>query len=136
MCFLLFNGTTLQVFVTYITGALYVHSLCFYKHQQGNRVRSTCQSWWFQWRFWFIPSVPGYLREDEEHKPDPWRNPIERNHMAASEVYCVRPRQSFWITLYIEVMNFYNVTVYNVIFKIDMGFVVYEIVYFFIGGFS
>jgi len=33
-------------------------------------------------------------------------------------------------------MNFYNVTVYNVIFKIDMGFVVYEIVYFFIGGFS
>ena len=31
--------------------------------------------------FWFVPSVPGYLREEEEHKPDPWRNPIERNHM-------------------------------------------------------
>jgi len=28
------------------------------------------------WRFWFVPSVPGYLREEEEHKPDPWRNPI------------------------------------------------------------
>ena len=40
-----------------------------------------CQRWWFQWRFWFVPSVPGYLREEEEHKPDPSRNPIERNHM-------------------------------------------------------
>ena len=50
-----------------------------------NRVRSklfvACQRWCFQWRFWFVPSVPGYLREEEEHKPDPWRNPIERNHM-------------------------------------------------------
>jgi len=26
-------------------------------------------------------SVPGYLREEEEHKPDPSRNPIEINHM-------------------------------------------------------
>jgi len=32
MCFL-FNRTTLQVFVTYLTGALYVHPLWFYKHQ-------------------------------------------------------------------------------------------------------
>jgi len=61
-----------------------VHPLWFYKHQHDNRVRSklfvACQRWWFQWLFWFIPSVPGYLREEEEHKPDPWRNPIERNH--------------------------------------------------------
>ena len=73
-----------QVFVTYPTGALYVHPLWFYKHQHDNRVRSklsvACQRWWFQWRFWFVPSVQGYLREEEEHKPDPWRNPIERNH--------------------------------------------------------
>ena len=83
--FFLFNRTTLQVFVTYLTGALYVHPLWFYKHQHDNRVRSklfvACQRWWFQWRFWFVPSVPGYLREEEGHKPDPWRNPIERNHM-------------------------------------------------------
>ena len=76
-----FNRTTLQVFVTYLTGALYVHPLWFYKHQHDNRVRSACQRWWFQWRFWFVPSVPGYLQEEEEHKPDPWRNPIERNHI-------------------------------------------------------
>jgi hypothetical protein len=39
--FFLFNRTTLQVFVTYLTGALYVHPLWFYKHQHDNRVRST-----------------------------------------------------------------------------------------------
>ena len=83
--YFLFNRTALQVFVTYLTGALYVHPLWFYKHQHDNGVRYklsvACQRWWFQWPFWFVPSVPGYLREEEEHKPDPWRNPIERNHM-------------------------------------------------------
>ena len=83
ICIFLFNRTTLQVFVTYLTGALYVHPLWFYKHQHDNWVRSklfvACQQWWFQWWFWFV--VPGYLREEEEHKPDPWHNHIERNHM-------------------------------------------------------
>ena len=50
----LFNRTTLSVFVTYLTGALYVHPLWFYKYQR-------CQRWWFQWRFWFVPSVPGEM---------------------------------------------------------------------------
>jgi hypothetical protein len=36
----LFNRPPLQVFVTYLTGALYVHPLWFYKHQHDNRVRS------------------------------------------------------------------------------------------------
>jgi len=80
----LFNRT-LQVFITYLTGVLHLHPLWFYKHQHDNRVCSklfvACQRWWFQWRFWFVPSVPGYLREQEEHKPDPWCNPITRNHM-------------------------------------------------------
>jgi hypothetical protein len=39
--YFLFNRTTLQVFVTYLTGAVYVHLLWFYKHQHDNRVRST-----------------------------------------------------------------------------------------------
>jgi len=63
-CVFLFNRTTLQVFVTYLTGALYMHPLWFYKHQHDNRFRSklsvACQRWWFQWRFWFVPSVPEY----------------------------------------------------------------------------
>ena len=109
ICIFLFNTTTLQVFVAYLIGALYVHPLWFYKHQHDNRVRSklsvACQRWWFQWRFWFVHSVPGYLREDEEHKPDPWSNPIERNHMGLyleNEVYdkLLKPRQKFRITLY------------------------------------
>ena len=62
-----------------------MYPLWFYKHQHDNRVRSklfvACQRWWFQWRFWFVLSVPGCLREEEEYKPDPWRNPIQRNHM-------------------------------------------------------
>ena len=85
ICVFLFNRTTLQVVVTYLTGALYVHPLRFYKHQHDNPVCSklfvACQRWWFQWLFWFVPLVPGYLQEEEEHNPDPWRNPIERNHM-------------------------------------------------------
>ena len=70
-CIFLFNRTILQVFVTYLTGALYEHPLWFYKHQHDNRVCSRLfvayQRWWFQWRIWFVPSVPGYLREEEEH---------------------------------------------------------------------
>ena len=103
ICFFLFNRTTLQVFVTYLTVALYVNPLWFYKHQHDNRVPKlfvACQRWWFQWRFWFVPSVPGYLREDE-HKSDPWRKPIEINHMVLHlENELLQPRQSFWITLY------------------------------------
>jgi len=41
MLFFLFNRTTLQVFVTYLTGALYVHPLWFYKHQHNNRATET-----------------------------------------------------------------------------------------------
>jgi hypothetical protein len=97
ICIFLFSRTTLQVFVTYLTGALYyVHPLWFYKHQHDNRVRSklfvACQRWWFQWRFWFVPSVPGCLWEEGKRKPDPWSNTLERNHMGLhleNEVYCV-----------------------------------------------
>jgi len=119
ICISLFNRTTLQVFVTYLTGDLHVHPLWFYKHQHDNRVRSklfvACQRWWFQWRFWFATSVPGYLREEEEHKPDPWRNPIERNKKYIYSylkfiVYdkLLKPRQSFRITLYFRTFKNLN----------------------------
>jgi hypothetical protein len=38
ICVFLFNRTTPQVFVTYLTGALYVHPLWFYKHQHDNEM--------------------------------------------------------------------------------------------------
>ena len=89
ICIFLFNRTTVQVFVTYLISALYVHALWFYKHQHDNRVRSklfvACQRWWFQWRFWFVPSVPGYLREEEEHVV--LLN--KKIHILLSQVYCV-----------------------------------------------
>jgi len=34
--YFLFNRTTLQVFVTYLIDALYVHPLWFYKHQHDH----------------------------------------------------------------------------------------------------
>jgi hypothetical protein len=40
ICIFLFNRKKLQVFVTYLTGALYVHPSWFYKHQHNNRVHS------------------------------------------------------------------------------------------------
>jgi len=111
ICIFLFNRTTLQVFVTYLTGTLYVHPLWFYKHQRDNRVRSklfvACQRWWFQWRFWFVPSVLGYTH------PVSW-NCAYRLRMELSDGGCfpnlvrnyrwtIVPWQSFWITLCIYV---------------------------------
>ena len=112
ICIFLLNRTLQDFF--YIP---YRCSICaplwFYKHQQDNRVLSilfvACQRWWFQWRFWFVPSVPGYLWEEEEYKPESWRNPIERNKKKKyikSYLKCIvydkllKPGQSFRITLY------------------------------------
>jgi hypothetical protein len=100
ICIFLFNRTTLQVFVTYLTGALYVHTLWFYKHQRYNRVRSklfvACQRWWFQRRFAAIlvncaPSgemhnccTPHIIKENFESFL------IQRcNYIPLSQVYCV-----------------------------------------------
>jgi hypothetical protein len=100
VCFFLFNRTTLQVFVTYVTGALCVQPLWFYKHQHDNRVRSklfaACQWWWFQWRFAAIVvncassgemhnyCTPHIINENSEnfliHR---------RNYILLSQVYCV-----------------------------------------------
>ena len=65
--FSLFNRTTLQVVVTHLTGALYVHPLWFYKHQHDKGVRFklfvACQRWWFQWR------SDSYLQLRDTHAP-------------------------------------------------------------------
>ena len=107
--YFLFNRTTLQVFVTYLTDALYVHPLWFYKHQHDNPVRSklfvACQRWWFQWPLWFVPSVSWIHTH-----PVSW-NCACHLRMELSDGGCfpnsvrncrwtIVPRQSFWITLY------------------------------------
>jgi len=105
----LFNRTTLQVFVTYLTGALYVHPLWFYKHQHDNRVRSklsvACQQWWFQWRFWLVPSVPGYTRTlslETVHTTFEWNCQYGGcfQNLVRNCRWTIVSRQSFWITLY------------------------------------
>jgi len=111
----IFNITTLQVFVTYLTGALYVHPLWFYKHQHDNRVRSACQRWWFQWQFWFVPSVAGYkgctYRAPVRYVTKTWSVVL----LNKKDIYCylkciaydklLKPGQSFRITLYFVFHN-------------------------------
>jgi hypothetical protein len=100
MCIFLFNRTTLQVFVTYLTGALYVHPLWFYKHLHNSRVRSklfvACQRWWFQWRFAAI--LVNCAPSGEKHNyctshiiKENFENfLIHRcNYILLSQVYCV-----------------------------------------------
>jgi len=87
ICTFLFNRTTLQVFVTYLTGVLYMHPLWYYKHQHDNWVNSTCQQWWFQWRFWFVPSVPGYTRTlslETVHTAFEWNHQMQ----VVSRIWC------------------------------------------------
>ena len=99
ICTFWFNRTTLQVFVTYLTGALYVHPLWFYKHQHDNRVRSKMflarQRCWFQWRFAAI--LLNCAPSEEMHNyctphiPKNFENfLIHRcNYILLSKVYCV-----------------------------------------------
>jgi hypothetical protein len=100
ICIFLFNRTTLAVFVTYWTGALYVHHLSFYKHQHDNRVRSklfvACQRWWFQWRLAAI--LVNCAPSGEMHNyctPHIIKENLENflihqcNCILLSEVYCV-----------------------------------------------
>ena len=114
----LFNRTTLQVFVTYVTGALYVHPLWFYKHQHDNRVPSklsvACLRWWFQW--WLAAILVYCAPSGEIHNcctPHIIKGNVENflihrwNYILLSQVYSVwevvKPRQSFLITLYIGI---------------------------------
>ena len=100
ICIFLFNRTTLQVFVTYLTGALYVHLLWFCKHQHENRVRCklfvACQHVAFSLPFAAIlvscaPSgemhnycTPHIIKENFENFL------IHRcNYILLSQVYCV-----------------------------------------------
>ena len=71
ICIFLFNRTTLQVFVTYRTGVLYVHPLWFYRHQHDNRVRSklfvACQRWLSTIVLMFVESQRVHYRASVRH---------------------------------------------------------------------
>jgi len=95
ICIFLFNRTTLQVFVTYLTGALYVHHLWFYKHQHDNRVRSTQNAFSLPFAAILINCAPS----GEMHNyctPHIIKDNFENflihrcNYILLSQVYCVR----------------------------------------------
>jgi len=94
ICIFLFNRTTLQVFVTYLTGALYVHPLWFYKQQHDNRVRSTQNAFSLPFAAIFVNCAPSgemhnyctplIIKENYENFL------IHRcNYILLSQVYCV-----------------------------------------------
>jgi hypothetical protein len=100
ICIFLFNRTTLQVFVSYFTGALYVHLLWFYKHQHDNQFHSklsvACHRWWFQW--WFATIQVNCAPSGEMHDdctPHVIKENYENflihrcNYILLSQVYCV-----------------------------------------------
>jgi len=94
ICIFLFNRTTLQVFVTYLTGALYVHHLWFYRHQHDNRVRSTQNDFSLPLAAIIVNCAPS----GEMHNyctPHIIKENIEKflihrcNYILLSQVYCV-----------------------------------------------
>jgi hypothetical protein len=93
-----------QVSVTYLTGALYVHLLWFYKHQHDNRVRSTQNAFSLPFAAILVNCAPS----GEMHNyctPRIIKGNFE-NFFTISYLKCivyyklVKPRQSFWRTLY------------------------------------
>jgi hypothetical protein len=111
----LFNRTTLQVFVTYLTGALYVHPLWFYTHQHDNWVRSTQNAFSLPFAAILVICAPS----GEMHNyctPHIIKKKTLRISWSIGEttysylkaiVYdkLLKPRQSFLITLYISLIN-------------------------------
>jgi hypothetical protein len=94
ICIFLFNRTTLQVFVTYFTGTLYVNTLWFYKHQHDNRVCSTTNAFSLPFAAILVNCAPS----GELHNyctPHIIKENYENflihqcNYILLSEVYCV-----------------------------------------------
>jgi len=94
ICIFLFNRTTLPVFVTYLTGALYMHPLWFYKHQHDNRVRSTQNAFSLP----FAAILVNCARSGEMHNyctPHILKENFENflihrcNYILLSQVYCL-----------------------------------------------
>ena len=94
ICIFLFNRTTLQVFVTYLTGALYVHPLWFYKHQHDNWVHSTQNAFSLPFAAILVNCAPSgemhYYCTPHIIKENFENFLIHRcNYILPSQVYCV-----------------------------------------------
>ena len=119
ICIFLFNRTTLQVFITYLTGALYVHPLWFCKHQHDNRVRSklfvACNNLQFRDTCGKRRNI-NLILDVTPYKEITWGS-IWRTRCIVYDKL-LKPRQSFWITLYIPLFHM-NVEILGQILKYD-----------------
>ena len=116
LCFFLFNRTTLQVFVTYFTGALHVHLLWFCKHQHDNRVRTTQNAFSLPFAAILVNCAPiGEMHT--YYTPHTIKENFENfmihqcNYILLSQVYCV------W-----EVVNTLTIILNNPVFLICVLF--------------
>jgi hypothetical protein len=106
ICVCLFNRTTLHVFVTYLTGALYVHPLWFYKHQHDNRVRSTQNAISLPFAAILVNCAPSGEMHNYCTPHIINENLLIHRCNTYSYLKCIvydkllKHRQSFWITLY------------------------------------
>jgi len=94
------------VFVTYLTGALYVHPLWFYKHQHDNRVPSklfvACNNLQFRDTCGKIRNI-NLILDVTPQKEITW-GCIWRTRCIVYDKL-LKPRQSFRITLYIKLSH-------------------------------
>ena len=116
ICIFLFNWTTPHIYLTYLTGALYVHPLWFYKHQHENPVRSklfvACQRFAVRRHLSKLRSKRWNVQvlHTAYHK-----RKLRISRYIGLTIYsylkCIvydkllKPRQSFWITLYIKILR-------------------------------
>ena len=93
--YFLFNRTKLQVFVTYLTGALYVHPLWFYKHQHDNRVRFTQNAFSLRFAAILVNCAPSGEMHNyctpQHHKRKLWEflDPSVQLHTPIPSVLCM-----------------------------------------------
>jgi hypothetical protein len=107
ICIFLFNRTTIQVFITYLTSALYVHLLWFYKHQHDNQVRSTQNTFSLPFTAILVNCSPSGEMHNyctQQKLRISWSIGATTYSYLKCIVYdkLLKPQQSFSITLYID----------------------------------
>ena len=115
ICIFLFNRTTLQVFVTYLTGALYVHLLWFYNHQHDNGVRSKLSVAMSAVMVSMAVLIRTFSSGIHKHTVS-WSYAYHLRmelsdggcfpNLARNCCWTIVPRQSSWITLYLIAPSF------------------------------
>jgi hypothetical protein len=140
ICIFLFNRTTLQVFVTYRTGALYVHHLLFYKHQHDNRFRNrpTFMKCKHTKRFLTTAILVNCAPSGEMHnycKPHTIKDNFENflihrcNYILLSQVYCVwQVVKTLTVILNNTLYHIYHITYHIIAYIYHISYIIAYII--------